>query len=112
MRNLQLGRPKSPLSVQRQKETKALYPYHHTNEAKRKISEAAKLADHNKAAMYAKIVNSKAVILKTTEGEVREFNSQREAARCLKLSEWKVSISIKGHRFIKEVGGYLEAKLK
>ena len=112
MRNLQLGRPKSPLSVQRQKETKALYPYHHTDEAKKKISEAAKLADHNKAAMYAKIVNSKAVILKTAEGEVREFNSQREAARCLKLSEWKVSISIKGHRFIKEVGGYLEAKLK
>lgn len=112
MRNLQLGRPKNPLSIQKQKETKLLYPYHHTDDAKKRISEAAKLADHSKAAMFAKIANSKSVVLKTIEGEIREFSSQREAAKFLKVSEWRVSISIKEHRFIEEAGGYLEAKLR
>ena len=38
MINFQLGKSKSPISIQRQKETKALYPYHHTDDAKRRIS--------------------------------------------------------------------------
>lgn len=28
------------------------------------------------------------------------------------ITQWKVSVSIKEHRFVKEVRGYLEAKLK
>lgn len=92
MRILQSGKPKNPLSVQKQKETKTLYPYHHTDDAK--------------------IANSRSVVLRTVDGEIREFNSQREAAKFLKVSEWKVSVSIKEHRFVKEVRGYLEAKLK
>ena len=112
MRLLQLHKPKSSLAVQRQKETKAMYPYHHTDDAKRKISEAAKLVDHTKAARFAKIANSKSVVLKMVKGEIREFSSQREVAKFLNISEWKVSISIKEHRFVKEAGGYLEAKLK
>lgn len=36
----------------------------------------------------------------------------KEAAKFLKVSEWKVSVSIKEHRFVKEVRGYLEANLK
>lgn len=43
---------------------------------------------------------------------MQEFNSQREAAKVLGISEWKVSICIREHRFIKEVNGFLEAKLK
>lgn len=109
---LQLGKSKSKLSIQRQKETKAKYPYHHTEEAKRKISKASKLIDHSKATLFAKIANSKPVILKTEKGEMREFNSQREVAKVLGISEWKVSICIREHRFIKEVNGFLEAKLK
>lgn len=112
MRMLQLGKPKSRLSIQRQKETKAKYPYHHTEEAKRKISKAAKLVDHSKAALFAKVANSKPVILKTEKGERQEFTSQREAAKVLGISEWKVSVCIRDHRFIKEVNGFLEAKLK
>lgn len=46
------------------------------------------------------------------KGEIREFSSQREVAKFLNISEWKVSISIKEHRFVKEAGGYLETKLK
>ena len=112
MKILQLGKPKNPLSIQKQKETKTLYPYHHTDDAKRKIAEASRLADHSKAAMFAKIANSRSVVLRTVDGEIREFNSQREAAKFLKVSEWKVSVSTKEHRFVKEVRGYLEAKLK
>lgn len=112
MRNFQLGKSKSPISIQRQKETKALYPYHHTDDAKRRISEAAKLANHSKAAMFAKIANSNPIILKIVDGKVIEFSSQREVAKFLNISEWKVSISIKEHRFVNEGNGYLEANLK
>ena len=108
MRILQLGKPKNPLSVQKQKETKTLYSYHHTDDAKRKIAEASRFTDHSKAAMFAKIANSRSVVLRTVDGEIREFNS----AKFLKVSEWKVSVSIKEHRFVKEVRGYLEANLK
>ena len=62
--------------------------------------------------MFAKIANSNPIILKIVDGKVIEFSSQREAAKFLNISEWKVSVSIKEHRFVNEGNGYLEAKLK
>lgn len=112
MRQLQLGKPKSVITINRQKETKKKNPYHHTIEAKRKISEAAKLADHSKAVAYAKIANSKAVIITTLSGDTYEFTSQRDVAKFYDISEWRVNYSIKRHKYVAEVNGYLEAKLK
>ena len=62
--------------------------------------------------MFAKIANSNPIILKIVDGKVIEFSSQREVAKFLNISEWKVSISIKEHRFVNEGNGYLEANLK
>lgn len=112
MRLLQLGKPKSKETIAKQLETKRANPYHHTEDAKRRIAEAAKKTDHSKATLYAKIANSNAVYLRTLDNQVIEFASQREAAKKCNISEWSVSISIKENRFIKKVNGCFEAKLK
>lgn len=112
MRLLQLGKPKSKETVLKQLETKRANPYHHTDDARRRIAEAARKADHSKATIYAKIANSNPVYLRTLDGQVVEFASQREAAKICNISEWSVSTSIREHKYVKKINGYFKAKLK
>lgn len=112
MRQLQLGKPKSKESVLKRLQTMKQYPYHPTDETKRRISETMKLIPHTKAAIAAGIVNSKPVCVIRNGIEVMSFKSKTELAHFFNISMWKVSTYTGTGKILKEINGTIEAKLK
>lgn len=112
MRQLQLGKSKSKESILKRKKTIQQNPYHHTEEAKRKISKAMKLVPHTKAAKAAGIVNSKPVCVIREGKEIMSFASKTELAKFFNISIWKVSTYTNTGKVLKEIQGIIEAKVK
>lgn len=107
MRLLQLGKAKSKESIEKAKETRRLHPLRHTEEAKRRIAEAARKVSHLKATEAAKIANSKAVCIVKSGTVTEMFSSKRALAKFYNISEWKVCTYSKSKKYVKEIDGFI-----
>lgn len=64
------------------------HPYHPTEDAKRRISAAAKLVDHTKASHIAALKRSKHLYLIDDKGTIlKEFQSQQDMAKAFGVSD-------------------------
>lgn len=107
-------------TIQRWKETMLLHPYHPTEDAKRRISAAAKLVDHTKASHIAALKRSKHLYLIDENGTIlQEFQSQQDMAKAFGVTDATIYKYIgknkspqKVHGFIVLKDKYLEAQLK
>lgn len=98
-------------TIQRRKETMQKHPYHPTEDAKRRISAAAKLVDHTKASHIAALKRSKYLYLIDDKGTIlKEFQSQQDMAKAFGVSEATIYKYIGRNKSPRNIKGFIVLK--